>query len=190
MKKRRFLITALALINITGCMSTMDKLAGVGQINSSTSEFSGARVVELSQSHNYSVDGMVTTKFGARWTSDAPESVALKLIYNSDSSQTDSYTSFSKIKVNMNGDIKTFSAGKTYLDRSDYNDVSRTIYTTSVAYVTLPLSYLEEMLNADSCKIRISSNDGYEDVSFDVGKLGAVEYSKAKLANFVEEIKK
>jgi len=190
MKPNKLLITAVILYLNTGCMSTLDKMAGVGQINTEISEFSGEKIVELSQSHNYSTKGKVNTQFGARWVSDNPESVSLKLIYNSDSSTGDAFTSYEGISVSISGETIDFDAGRTYRNRSDYNELTRVIYTTSTAYVPIPLDYLKSMIEADKCKIRIYSSDGYEDISFDVEKNGSTEYAKLKIKRFIEEVER
>jgi len=190
MKMKKILITAVMLYMSTGCVSTLDKIAGVGQVNTEISEFSGEKLVELSQSHNYSSSGGVNTQFGAKWASGNPDAVSLKLIYNSDSSSGDSFTSYEKISVSINGEITDFDAGRTYRNRSDYNEITKVIYTTSTAYVAMPLDYLKSMVNADDCKIRIYSSDGYEDISFNIEKIGSTEYSKLKLKKFIEEVEK
>ena len=47
-----------------------------------------------------------------------------------------------------------------------YNTITKTIYTTSTNTVVIPLSILEQMLNAKDCRLRIHSSDGYEDSFF------------------------
>ena len=191
MKIKSCVVLALLIITCSGCMSTVDNLVGVGKITNSTSEFDGAKVIELSKSRNFSANGKANTWFGARWSDSNPDYVSLKLIFSSDSSSGDAFTSFNEIRVNINGDIDVFEVpGKTYRSRSDYNDVSKVIYTTSVAYVPLELSYLERMIEAESCKVQVSSSDGYEDISFDIETYAGSETSKARLREFVAAVKR
>ena len=60
---------------------------------------------------------------------------------------TDVYKSYDSLGANIDGDIRTFKvSGSTEHTSSNYNTVSRSIYTESTATVNMPLDYLRKMV--------------------------------------------
>jgi hypothetical protein len=119
---------------LTGCLSTLDEIGGVGIINKSVSTFDNEQIVELSSSFALDGDGeTASTKIGAKWSSGNPESIFLKLIHTSSVNRSDVYVTYEKIEVNLDGEINEFGAGNTVNNSSGYNTVSKTIYTESAA---------------------------------------------------------
>jgi hypothetical protein len=104
---------------------------------------------------------------GALWSSNTPDSVKLVLSYSSDVSSGATYLGFAGISINIDGKISSYSTGKsTTLGSSSYNTVSKTIYTQSENSVVIPYSVLQSMVSAKSCKLRIKTTSGYDDIDF------------------------
>ncbi len=186
----RSLIIFIALLG-TGCMSTMDKMAGIGQIEVGRSSFDKGRVVTLSKSNNYTGNDwqFASTRFGAKWQESSPESVIIFLINESRTDNSNFYTSYEGISVNIDGDIREFEAsGSTIFDSSDYNTVTNTIYTSSTGVVIVPLDYLKRMVLADDVRIRVNMSDSYEDIIFSIDKKGTASYSRLKFKEFLAAI--
>lgn len=165
----KFLFLAAALAAISGC-AAMDKMAGLGVISQHTSTFDNATVIEVSPNSLYDPGSAWGTplQLGARWSSAAPDSVALVLAYNSNvSSGAPAYLGLSGLDININGAITSYSAGQsTDLSSSGYNTVSHTIYTSSKNSVVIPYSVLRRMVAAQACRLRLHTSKGYQDIDF------------------------
>lgn len=169
MMVRKLLFVGAAVLAISGC-TAMDKLAGLGVVSEHTSTFDSATVVEVSPNSLYDPGSAWGTplQLGARWSSAAPNSVALILAYNSNiSSANSAYLSLTGLDLNIDGEISSYAAGQTTdLGGSSYNTVSHTIYTFSSNAVVIPYSVLQRMVAARSCRIRIHTGKGYQDADF------------------------
>ena len=165
----KFLFAAAALVAISGC-TAMDKMAGLGVVSQQTSTFDNATVIEVSPNSLYDPGSAWGTplQLGARWSSAAPDSVALVLSYNSNvSSGASAYLGLSDLDINIDGAISSYSAGQsTDLSSSGYNTVSHTIYTSSKNAVVIPYSVLQRMVAAKDCRLRIHTSKGYQDIKF------------------------
>lgn len=178
------------VVALSGCASSIEKIAGSGQITNKIDDFTSERVIEMSTTPNYDLDGNVaTTFFGAKWSDSNPESVTLRLVSKSSVQESDTYVTFETMDVNISGEIKEFKAAATSHDSGGYNDVSNTIYTESNSYVRIPKSYLGEMLESENTKIRIYTGKFYEDLDFQraTNSIG-VRNSKPVLKVFLKEI--
>lgn len=159
---------------ISGCASmvdSMDKAAGLGVVKQETSSFDNATIVSASPTFLHAKDSWGSSvKLGARWSSAAPGVVALVLAYDSDiSAPSRAYLGLTGIDINVDGDISSHKAsGSTALDSSDYNTVSKTIYTSSKNAVMIPYALLERMVAAKDCRVRIHTSKGYEDAEFSI----------------------
>lgn len=170
-------LLALLCALVSGCAGmadSMTQLAGIGVVEEEKSTFDGATIVKMSPAFLYREgsglgDG-VNTKLGARWTSKAPDHVALILSYGSSvSSGGATYVNFSGMDVNIDGAISEYkTGGLTSHDSSGYNPVSRTIYTESQNTVVIPLSTLQKMMTAKDVRLRIHTSRGYEDAQFSI----------------------
>lgn len=169
----------------------MDELAGIGNITQSVSDFDNAKIIELSNSRNYNSKTFgPSTMFAAKWTSNNPESIILYMVYNGSVSSGDAYETFTGMKVNIDGEFRSFeTARSTALSSGSYNTVTKTIYTKSSAPVIIPISYLKKMIAGESVKIRVLMIDTYEDIIFDVSSDSyGNTYSKVKLKELLEVI--
>ena len=135
-----------------------------------------------------SLAGAAPVKLGAQWSGDSPDQVTLTLKMDSNTgSYAGTYRSLQGIDVNVGGKNHTFrSFAQTSFDRTPYNTVSRTIYTTSTNAVTVPLTLVREMVKADYCRVRIVTDRGYEEADFTVersqyGGAGARHYMRTFL---------
>ena len=166
---KKILFVIAAVLAISGC-TAMDKMAGLGVIKQHTSTFDNATVIEVSPNSLYDKGSTWGTplQLGARWTSTAPNSVALILSYKSNiSSAAPAYLSLTELGINIDGVISSYSAGQpTNLSSGGYNTVSHTIYTSSKNAVVIPYSVLQHMVDAKDCRLRIHTSKGYQDINF------------------------
>ena len=185
----KLIFSVFATIIITGCSSTIDKMAGIGQLETNISDFSGDTFIELSKTRNaHPTEKQASTFFGLRWDSSIRDTVFLKLINQSDASSSDTYVNYESIEIKIGDDVYTFDAGKTIQNSGSYNSVSKTIYTTSRASVSLPLSLLKKMVNAEDCRIRINTYKWYEVVLFHVDENAMVSFSRPKFKDFLVKV--
>lgn len=155
----------------------MDKAAGLGVITVDESTFDGEKTISVSPTWLASDEkswGANSVKLGARWSSNAPEFVALIMQYSSNTSgYSDTYLGLESKDINLEGEITSFEASRpTDLDNSAYNSASRTIYTSSTNTVVLPMNLLQKMVSSSDCRIRIHTSEGYEDSIFSLERTG------------------
>jgi len=189
---RKVLFIAASIIMISGC-TAMDKLAGLGVVTQHTSTFDNATVIEVSPNSLYDPGSAWGTplQLGARWSSAAPNSVALILAYNSNvSSGTPAYLSLTGLDINIDGAISSYSAGQsTDLSSSAYNNVSNTIYTSSKNAVVIPYSVLQSMVAAKDCRLRIHTSKGYQDILFSTEHIpGGKEAAIVSIKEFMTKV--
>jgi len=189
---RKVLFIAASIIMISGC-TAMDKLAGLGVVTQHTSTFDNATVIEVSPNSLYDPGSAWGTplQLGARWSSAAPNSVALILAYNSNvSSGTPAYLSLTGLDINIDGAISSYSAGQsTDLSSSAYNNVSNTIYTSSKNAVVIPYSVLQSMVAAKDCRLRIHTSKGYQDILFSTEHIpGGKETAIVSIKEFMTKV--
>jgi hypothetical protein len=193
---RQIGVVLLLCTLVSGCAGMADatsRLAGIGVIDEEKSTFDGATIVKMSPAFLYREGAWlgVPIKLGARWSSKAPEHVAMVLSYSSNiSSGGAAYLGFSGLDINIDGDIKEYkAAGLTSHDSSGYNTVSRTIYTESQNSVVIPLATLQKMLLAKDCRLRIQTGKGYEDVQFSIERIpGGQSTAILHLREFVSRV--
>lgn len=177
MSKQLGVVLALCVL-VSGCAGMADatsRLAGIGVVEEEKSTFDGATIVTMSPAFLYREGAWlgVPIKLGARWSSKAPNHVAMIVSYSSSvSAGGTAYLNFSGLDVNIDGKISEYkTSGLTSHDSSGYNTVSRTIYTESQNAVVIPLVTLQEMLLAKDCRLRIHTSKGYEDVQFSIERI-------------------
>lgn len=170
--------TVLLISQLSGCASMADsvsKMSGLGVVTEEASTFDGATVIDVSPTWLYDPEGSFgnQVKLGARWSSKAPDYVALVMSYNADTrGYSATYMSISGIDINVDGEITSYSTrNSTKLDSGSYNTVTRTIYTESRNTVVIPYAMLEEMVFANDCRLRIHTSKGYEDARFSIERI-------------------
>ena len=150
--KAKWLLAASVLV-LSAC-TVMDKIAGMGVVSQHQSTFDHATVIEVSPNSLYDPGSAWGThlQLGARWTSAAPDLVALTLEYNSSATSANpAYLGFSGVDISIDGQVSSFPTGQpTDLSSGAYNQVSRTIYTASRNDVVIPYSLLRKMVAARS----------------------------------------
>ena len=167
----------------------MSEVANIGVVREEKSTFDGATVVTMSRAFLYG-EKMMGNSIGlaARWSNKSPDQVVLIPAHSSSiSSGGQAYVNISMIEVNIGGEISKFdSRGPTMHDSSSYNTVSRTIYTESKGAVVVPWSYLQKMMAAPDCRIRIHTSAGYEDSIFSAERIpGGQGTAKLSLKEFI-----
>ncbi|GLS27719.1 hypothetical protein [Marinibactrum halimedae] len=190
-----YMCLAGVLISCAGMADSMSKLSGLGVVSKEKSTFDGATLIKVSPTFLYDPESTWgnQVKLGARWSSKAPEYVALVLSYSSDvASAKSAYLSLTGIDINTDGNIESFKSGKsTNLDSGGYNTVSKTIYTESTNSVVVPYSLLQQMVSAEDCRVRIHTSKGYEEAIFSKERIpGGQGTAILSIREFIAEINK
>lgn len=172
---KKAILAGFMAATLAGCASmadSFDKMSGVGQVTQSVDSFDNSRIIKMEPSFLFEGAGNMMdagVKLGAYWTSRQPDEVALMLSYASSTSSSAVYVNFSGMDVNIDGEVTSFKAeGLTSHDNDGYNSASRTIYTESRNYVPVPRSYIQKMMAAKACKLKIYTSDGYVNADFTV----------------------
>lgn len=179
---------------MNGCASMADAgsaLSGMGNIKEEVSTFDEARTITVSPAPLYEKGKWSPVPFhmGAGWSESAPDIVFLVLSHSSSVKSGDAYVSFRELKVNIDGEIRTFDADSTALSSGTYNKISRNIYTESRSSIAVPLDYFRQMLEAEDVRIRISSSSGYADATFSESRIpGGQATAKHYMLKFLERI--
>lgn len=175
MDKKFLAVCATTLALMSGCASmadSADKISGTGQITESVDSFDNSRHLAMGPGFLFEDPSETMpsgVKLGAEWTDKNPNSVALVLSYPSSTSGGAVYVNFSGMDININGEIiKLTTDGRTHHSDSGYNTISRSIYTSSENYLSVPRELIEQMLSAKSCKLKIYTNDGYVNADFTI----------------------
>lgn len=151
--------SALALTGCASMTDMADSAAGLGQIDVETNQFDNSKVIVLSPDALYNPEGgfsSIDAKMGAIWSSKTPNYFDITLKYDNAG-----YASFRSLSVNIDDQIHEFRAGGTSYD-TNVNGMLRTISTSSLSRVAVPVEVVREMVNAEKCLMKISSNKGYE----------------------------
>lgn len=178
---------------LTGCSSLADgadSFAGLGSVSEEKSTFNGATILRMQPAWVYGgswLTGAAPVKVGAYWTSEKPDQVALVLRVDGNINAGNPYLNLFGLDVNVGGKIQSFQAAPvTSFDSSNYNTVSKTIYTSSTNGVVIPLTLFREMVTGPHCRIRFQTGRGYEEADFaiersDAGGASARHYAKGFL---------
>ena len=187
----KYFYLIFALILLSGCAAQMDAFAGLGVIDEEVSTFDGKRVVSVSPTWvaNDGPLSVASTKVGAIWKESSPNEVLIILKHDGSTGySSDLYKSYESLSVNIDGNVKTFeTTGTTEHSSSNYNTVSRSIYTESTAIVLMPLEYLKSMVEGDKVTLRFNGLHRYEDGIFSK-ETGTMDQQMAK-ARIVEFLK-
>jgi hypothetical protein len=188
----KLLTLSVVAILLSGCMATLDKIGGIGVIESNIDNFTGEKEVTITSAptHNFKGD-VATTRIGAAWYGLKPETIYLRVGSMSDTTQNDMYLNFESLDVNIDGVITTIKLGRTSHSSGGYNDVTNRIYTESNAGASVSLSFFEDMLNNENVKMRTYTNDWREDIDFQkrTNSLGG-NLAKNTLLKFLDEVQK
>ncbi len=190
-------VISIAIIT-TGCNSMADamtKAAGVGVIKEEISTFSNATEISMSPAFLYNPEAFTNAsslKLGARWEESTPHLVALILAYNSDIASGGGYVNFSGLDINIDGEISSHkTSGQTLHTNDGFNTVSRTIYTSSKNLTYIKLDQLNEIINAEDCRLRIHTSNGYEDIIFSIDRIpGGQSTARMHLRDFYKQVMK
>jgi hypothetical protein len=170
--KARWVLSA-ALLALCGC-TAMDRLTGMGVVSQSASTPDHATIIDVSPNALYDPGNARGTplQLGARWSSDAPQSVELVLSYQSAvSSDAPTVQNFDTLEISIDGQMSSFPARKPSDTSSGFdNSVSHTIYTSSRGEVLIPYALLQKMVATEDCWLR-ATGGGYQDAKFSAERL-------------------
>lgn len=159
--KARWILSA-ALLALCGC-TAVDRLAGMGVVSQRVSAPDHATIVEVTPNALYDPGNTrgAPLRLGARWTSDAPQSVTLVLSYQSTvSSDAPTVPRFDALQIGIDGQVSSFPASKPADLSSGFdNSMSHTMYASSRGEVTIPYAILQQMVAARDCWLRAGDQD-------------------------------
>lgn len=185
-------VSAVVLAGCAGMADTASKIAGLGVVSKQRSTFDDSTIVQVTPTWLYAKGSWGNrVKLGARWSSASPDVAALVLSYDSSTSGAGPmYVGLSGIDVNIDGAITSYSANSsTDLGSSNYNTVSKTIYTQSSNAVVIPYSILQSMVSAKDCRLRIHTSKGYEDAEFSIERIpGGQGTAILSIREFIAEV--
>ena len=178
-------VSTLAFVSCAGMYESMNQAAGLGVIREKQSEFDGSKLINMSPSmlankkltdSNY--------RLGATWSSKSPKYVALHI-----STEGQRYVGIRGIDVNINGKITSFKCGE--VSNLDFRQSSLTnrYVSQSENSVLVSVAYLEKMINAQKCYLRIKTSRGAIDRDFTKEKNGPAPLAKFDLRKFLARVK-
>lgn len=164
--KKRLFVVAVALA-MSGC-TTLDQLTGRGVVTERTSGFDNATLIEASPNALANVDGTWTEplELGARWSSAAPESVALVVGWAPGTAGTLVFSDTRAFFINIDGDISQYSAGEPTSRAASGGGSAGSNRLYGMNEVVIPYSVLERMTAARDCRIRVQTSNGFVDFDF------------------------
>jgi hypothetical protein len=183
----------LIISGCAGMADSMDQSVGLGVITEDISTFDNSKTISVSPTW-FAKDkdswGAAFVKLGAAWTDKYPESVTLLLKHESSITSGTSYLNINNFSVNLNGEITTFNTSSTTShESSNYNSVSKDIYTESSNAVVIPLNYLRQMVNSDNCRLRIDTSAGLVEGIFSMERTaGGARTALASIKEFLTKV--
>ena len=164
-------ITTAALL-LAGC-AVMSHFSGLGSVSAQQSEIDGREIVEVSGNHVMGVYGGMSTfdgaMLGARWESTSPDIVDILVTYRSTNNAERIIVEFDELRVNVNGSITSFKP-------------------VGPSKITMPLSYLESMLIADSCQLQLIRGRNVAEGDFAIASNAGAPTAKASLQRFYDKV--
>ena len=155
-------VLSAALLALCGC-TAVDKLTGMGVVSQRVSASDHATIIDVSPNALYDPGSARGTplRLGARWASDAPQSVTLVLSYESTvSSDAPTVQSFETLQISIDGQVSSFPSGKpSDLSSGFDNSMSHTIHISSRGEVSIPYAVLQRMVAAKDCWLRAGDRD-------------------------------
>jgi hypothetical protein len=166
MTGKRLFVVAVALA-MSGC-TTLDQLTGRGVVTQSTSGFDNATVIEATPNALANVDGTWTEplELGARWSSAAPDSVALVVGWAPGTAGTLVFSDTRAFFINIDGKISQYSAGQPTSRAGSGGGPASSDRLYGINEVVIPYSVLEQMTAAKDCRIRVQTSNGFLDFDF------------------------
>lgn len=188
--KLQWMVLATAL-TLSGC-AAMQKMSGSGVLDVYEDQFKGGARISMTSAPTVNLEGITaTTELGGFWSAESPDAVAIRLVSKSSVKESDTYVTFEQLQVRIDGEITTFDAGTTSHDSGGYNEVSRTIYTTSRAVVIMPYDYFVKMMDDPNSKVRVTTRKFYEDIDFHKeSNFSGFRLAKSTLSDLRKEIDK
>ena len=161
-----------AAIFLAGCAAMMNQFSSLGVVSDQKSEIDGSEVVEVSRNRVVGNAGMSSFEgamLGARWESVTPEIVDVFVTYTSSANAEPIIIEFDELRVNVNGNITSFKP-------------------VAPGKITMPLSYLESMLSADTCKLQLIRGANVTEGDFAIASDAGKPTAKASLRRFYDKV--
>ena len=151
-----FIIAAVTLLSGCAVVDGMDSLSGLGNYSVDTNSFDDETIITLTPDTLYDPEASmfdpVSARIGGVWTSKAPNFINLAF------QEDGGYVRFDKITFKADGLTKSYDIGLSDLNFDD----TRLSGITSTAYAAVPVSELKQFIYADSCRMKIEKDAGYE----------------------------
>jgi len=168
----RALYMSTAAVFLAGCAALMNQFSSLGVVSDQKSEIDGSEVVEVSRNRVVGNGGMSSFEgamLGARWESVRPEIVDVFVTYTSSANAEPIVIEFDELRVNVNGNITSFKP-------------------VAPGKITMPLSYLESMLSADTCKLQLIRGPNVTEGDFAIASDAGKPTAKASLQRFYDKV--
>ena len=170
---RRTLALTLAATILAGCAVMKNHFSSQGIVSEQKSEVDGSQVVEVSGNRVMGNSGMSTfdgALLGGRWESINPDTVHLLVTYISSAAPEPIIVEFDELRVNVNGNVTSFKP-------------------VGPAKISMPMSYLESMLVADTCKLQLVRGKNVTEGDFTIASDAGAPTAKVSLQRFYDRIR-
>ena len=161
-----------AVLLLAGCV-VLDRISGPGVVSAQKAGLDGHEVVEVTGNHVMGVYGGMSTfdgaMLGARWESTSPEIVDMLVTYRSSNDAERIIIEFDELRVNVNGSPTSFKP-------------------VGPARITMPLSYLESMLVAETCKLQLIRGENVAEGDFAIASNAGKPTARASLQRFYDKV--
>ena len=186
-------LISLIFTTLSGCSMISDTLSrhqGIGKVTKDIPHFANATIIKMSpaplhkkESRNSSVE------LGGQWSSRFPDAIILMPSF-SQPQQENRRTDIEEIDVTIDGDVSKFKVNRsTNLCRKGCHPLSNN-HRKSRNYIIIPFDYLEQMMNADDCQLRVYTANGHDDSHFSVERIpGGQGTAKRFMHKFISTIK-
>lgn len=180
------------LLTLAGCAQVNEMTAfGTVRVNKSDSE--GRHVLETAPRYLVGTDGRSATfggnAIGGRWESTSPEVISVTLLYRSSRSGSKAKTRFDQVSVNLDGNVTDFAITQPTVQRRGKFDYASWVYfTENRSSFQMPLSYLRQMLDAESCIVSVATSTGIAEGDFTVASSSGYPTARASLSKLYEQI--
>lgn len=173
MIRQTLLYLVLCTSLLGGCATVMNKISGLGVISEQKSEVDGSEIVEVTGNHVVGNTGMSTfdgAMLGGRWESVTPELVYLPITYISSANGERIVIEFDELRVNVNGVVTSFTP-------------------IPPATISMPLTYLESMLIADTCTLQLVRGRNITEGDFAIASNAGTPTAKVSLQRFYDRVR-
>lgn len=176
----RWFAAVISVSILTACTSMM----GDGKVESYKSDFDGSTKVEMQPGYVFDIgESSAPFSLGGRWTSDSPSKAWIIVEITSFSTGgTATIKSEEGLQLNLDGEIVKISSEQKLTDI----ETSGGQFDSNTSYkgFKVDLSLINEIVEADSAKVKVITSRGYKEAEIREGMGSALE----GLERFLKEV--